>query len=134
MAVSQAFIFHFKCYCRLHFAVCQLLCCAFLYISLRLTILPATASIYFAGQYTCYIVYMSLWPVYMVYRLYVTLASIHCISFICHAGQYTLYIVYMSRRLVHMLYIVYGLYVTLASIHGISFIYLKLYYAILGSR
>ena len=26
MAVSQAFIFHFKCYSILHFAVCQLLC------------------------------------------------------------------------------------------------------------
>ena len=30
MAVSQAFIFHFKCYSILHFAVCQLLCWAFL--------------------------------------------------------------------------------------------------------
>ena len=29
MAVSQAFIFHFKCYSILHFAVCQLLCSAF---------------------------------------------------------------------------------------------------------
>ena len=31
MAVSQAFIFHFKCYSILHFAVCQLLCWAFLW-------------------------------------------------------------------------------------------------------
>ena len=31
MAVSQAFIFHFKCYSILHFAVCQLLCWAFLF-------------------------------------------------------------------------------------------------------
>ena len=30
MAVSQAFIFQFKCYSILHFAVCQLLCWAFL--------------------------------------------------------------------------------------------------------
>ena len=30
MAVSQAFIFHFKCYSILHFAVCRLLCWAFL--------------------------------------------------------------------------------------------------------
>ena len=30
MAVSQAFMFHFKCYSILHFAVCQLLCWAFL--------------------------------------------------------------------------------------------------------
>ena len=30
MAVSQAFIFHFKWYSLLHFAVCQLLCWAFL--------------------------------------------------------------------------------------------------------
>ena len=30
MAVSQAFIFHFKCYSILYFAVCQLLCWAFL--------------------------------------------------------------------------------------------------------
>ena len=30
MAVSQAFIFHFKCYSILHFAVCQFLCWAFL--------------------------------------------------------------------------------------------------------
>ena len=33
-AISQAFIFHlkkFKCYSILHFAVCQLLCCAFLF-------------------------------------------------------------------------------------------------------
>ena len=30
MAVSQALIFHFKCYSILHFAVCQLLCWAFL--------------------------------------------------------------------------------------------------------
>ena len=30
MAVSQAFIFHFKYYSILHFAVCQLLCWAFL--------------------------------------------------------------------------------------------------------
>ena len=30
MAVSQAFIFHFKCYSILHFAVYQLLCWAFL--------------------------------------------------------------------------------------------------------
>ena len=33
MAVSQAFIFHFKCYSILHFAVCQLLCWAFLYLT-----------------------------------------------------------------------------------------------------
>ena len=32
MTVSQAFIFHFKCYIILHFAVCQLLCWAFLSI------------------------------------------------------------------------------------------------------
>ena len=32
MAVSQAFIFHFKCYSILHFVVCQLLCWAFLFI------------------------------------------------------------------------------------------------------
>ena len=32
MAVSQAFIFHFKCYSILHFAVCQLLCWAFLFL------------------------------------------------------------------------------------------------------
>ena len=31
MAVSQAFIFHFKCYSILHFAVCQLPCWAFLF-------------------------------------------------------------------------------------------------------
>ena len=31
MAVSQAFIFQFKCYSILHFAVCQLLCWAFLW-------------------------------------------------------------------------------------------------------
>ena len=31
MAVSQAFIFHFKFYSILHFAVCQLLCWAFLF-------------------------------------------------------------------------------------------------------
>ena len=31
MAVSQVFIFHFKCYSVLHFAVCQLLCWAFLF-------------------------------------------------------------------------------------------------------
>ena len=30
MAVSQAFMFHVKWYSLLHFAVCQLLCCAFL--------------------------------------------------------------------------------------------------------
>ena len=33
MAVSQAFIFHFKCYSIWHFAVFQLLCLAFLFIS-----------------------------------------------------------------------------------------------------
>ena len=33
VAVSQAFIFHFKCYSILHFAVCQLLRWAFLYIA-----------------------------------------------------------------------------------------------------
>ena len=40
MAVSQAFIFHFKWYSLLHFAVCQLPCWAFLFcltISLILT-------------------------------------------------------------------------------------------------
>ena len=31
MAVSQAFIFQFKCYSILHFAVCQLLCWAYLF-------------------------------------------------------------------------------------------------------
>ena len=34
MAVSQAFIFHFKWYNLLHFAVCQLLCWAFLLLFL----------------------------------------------------------------------------------------------------
>ena len=29
-SISVAFIFHFKCYSILHFAVCQLLCSAFL--------------------------------------------------------------------------------------------------------
>ena len=33
IAVSQAFIFHFKWYSLLHFAVCQLLCWAFLSLS-----------------------------------------------------------------------------------------------------
>ena len=32
MAVSQAFIFYFKWYSILHFAVCQLLCWAFLFL------------------------------------------------------------------------------------------------------
>ena len=33
MTVFQAFIFRFKCYSILHFAVCQLLCWAFLFIT-----------------------------------------------------------------------------------------------------
>ena len=43
MTVSQAFIFHFKCYSILHFAVCQLLCWAFL-----LLILPMLCWLYWA--------------------------------------------------------------------------------------
>ena len=39
MAVSRALIFHFKCYSILHFAICQLLCWAFLLLSLLLLLL-----------------------------------------------------------------------------------------------
>ena len=35
MTVSQAFIFHFKCYSILHFAVCQLLRWPFVYCLLE---------------------------------------------------------------------------------------------------
>ena len=35
MIVSQAFIFHFKCYSILHFAICQLVCWAFLFNGLQ---------------------------------------------------------------------------------------------------
>ena len=40
MAVSQAFIFHFKCHSILHFAVCQLLCWTVLFLNLGYCLSP----------------------------------------------------------------------------------------------
>ena len=50
MAAYQAYIFHFKWYSLLHFAVCQLLCWAFLFIRLSQVNNDANAVLNFIGN------------------------------------------------------------------------------------
>ena len=60
MAVSQAFIFHFKCYSLLHFAVCQLIGWAFLFL-LYCQMLQFVA-------YRDFLVFIYLFIYYWIYR------------------------------------------------------------------